>query len=66
MTFSMFTIRESFRYINERKMIYLVIETYIEQNIEMLNQKMLACLLRLHHCNVSMLEILLEEIDQMP
>ncbi len=47
-------------------MIYLVIETYIEQNIEMLNQKMPTCLLRLHHCNVSMLEILLEEIDQMP
>lgn len=33
--------------------------------VEKLNQKKLTCLLHLLHCNVLMLEILLEEIDRM-
>jgi hypothetical protein len=39
---------------------------YIAQIVEKLNQKMPTFLLHLLHCNVSMLEISLEEIDQMP
>lgn len=44
----------------------LILEIYIAQIVERLNQRMRAFLLHLLHCNVSMLEISLVEIDRMP
>jgi len=41
-------------------------DTYIQRIVGKLNQKMPTFLRHLRHCIVSMLEISLEEIDQMP